>query len=211
MTSCNCKVQFTHWWISINGLIMSYIKISHEAILKNEYFANNTSVILLLLIFFFRMIILWPAFLFWATRSPFPQSLKISTRTTSSNCISSPTSTISDRRVNTLLRGKECDHPDARLLDVFAVLLSPGRQRIDKKPFSARRWMEVIRSATIPSSGARVLNSKESHPHWVGSPCFHTLSPSGDICPSCPPRLSAFLFYTYLGHLYMCPCTFCAF
>ncbi|XP_059198578.1 FERM, ARHGEF and pleckstrin domain-containing protein 1-like isoform X1 [Centropristis striata] len=31
--------------------------------------------------------------------------------------------------------------------------------------YTFERWMEVIRSATVPSSGARVLNSKESHPH----------------------------------------------
>uniref|UniRef100_A0A7N8XTF3 FERM, ARHGEF and pleckstrin domain-containing protein 1 n=1 Tax=Mastacembelus armatus TaxID=205130 RepID=A0A7N8XTF3_9TELE len=35
----------------------------------------------------------------------------------------------------------------------------------DNMFFSARRWMEVIRSATVPSSRARVLNSKESHLH----------------------------------------------
>lgn len=119
------------------------------------------------------MIIHWPAFLCWVTQSPSPQSLKTSTRTTSSNCISSPTSTISDRRVNTLLRGTESNRPDAHVLNVFAVLLSPGCQRTDKEPLSVHRWMEVIRSATVPSGGARVLNSKESHPHWVGSPCFH--------------------------------------
>ncbi|XP_073329110.1 FERM, ARHGEF and pleckstrin domain-containing protein 1 [Pagrus major] len=31
--------------------------------------------------------------------------------------------------------------------------------------YTFERWMEVIRSATIPSSVARVLNNKESHPH----------------------------------------------
>ncbi|XP_071331043.1 FERM, ARHGEF and pleckstrin domain-containing protein 1-like [Trachinotus anak] len=31
--------------------------------------------------------------------------------------------------------------------------------------YSFERWMEVIRSATVPSSRTRVLNSKESHPH----------------------------------------------
>ncbi|KAI3356264.1 hypothetical protein L3Q82_017508 [Scortum barcoo] len=31
--------------------------------------------------------------------------------------------------------------------------------------YTFERWMEVIRSATVPSGGARVLNSKESHPH----------------------------------------------
>uniref|UniRef100_A0A8C4NYN6 FERM, ARHGEF and pleckstrin domain-containing protein 1 n=1 Tax=Dicentrarchus labrax TaxID=13489 RepID=A0A8C4NYN6_DICLA len=31
--------------------------------------------------------------------------------------------------------------------------------------YTFERWMEVIRSATVPSSGARVLNNKESHPH----------------------------------------------
>ncbi|XP_044072861.1 FERM, ARHGEF and pleckstrin domain-containing protein 1-like isoform X1 [Siniperca chuatsi] len=31
--------------------------------------------------------------------------------------------------------------------------------------YTFERWMEVIRSATVPSSGTRVLNSKESHPH----------------------------------------------
>lgn len=38
------------------------------------------------------------------------------------------------------------------------------------KSFLARRWMEVIRSATLSSSGARGLNNKESRSHWVGSP-----------------------------------------
>lgn len=79
---------------------------------------------------FLRMIILWPAFPCWVTQSPSPQSPKTFTRTTSSNCISSPTSTISDRRVNTLLRGT-----DAHVLSIFAVMLSPGCQRIDKKVF----------------------------------------------------------------------------
>ncbi|XP_039673923.1 FERM, ARHGEF and pleckstrin domain-containing protein 1-like isoform X1 [Perca fluviatilis] len=31
--------------------------------------------------------------------------------------------------------------------------------------YTFERWMEVIRSATVPSSGPRVLNNKESHPH----------------------------------------------
>ncbi|XP_040004300.1 FERM, ARHGEF and pleckstrin domain-containing protein 1-like isoform X2 [Xiphias gladius] len=31
--------------------------------------------------------------------------------------------------------------------------------------YSFERWMEVIRSATVPSGRTRVLNSKESHPH----------------------------------------------
>ncbi|XP_041806210.1 FERM, ARHGEF and pleckstrin domain-containing protein 1 [Chelmon rostratus] len=31
--------------------------------------------------------------------------------------------------------------------------------------YTFERWMEVIRSATVPSGGARVLNNKESHPH----------------------------------------------
>uniref|UniRef100_A0A3Q1IJN3 FERM, ARHGEF and pleckstrin domain-containing protein 1 n=1 Tax=Anabas testudineus TaxID=64144 RepID=A0A3Q1IJN3_ANATE len=31
--------------------------------------------------------------------------------------------------------------------------------------YTFERWMEVIRSATIPSSRARAMNSKESHPH----------------------------------------------
>uniref|UniRef100_A0A3Q1GR80 FERM, ARHGEF and pleckstrin domain-containing protein 1 n=1 Tax=Acanthochromis polyacanthus TaxID=80966 RepID=A0A3Q1GR80_9TELE len=31
--------------------------------------------------------------------------------------------------------------------------------------YTFERWMEVIRSATVPSSRARVLNSKEPHPH----------------------------------------------
>ncbi|XP_023271633.1 FERM, ARHGEF and pleckstrin domain-containing protein 1-like isoform X2 [Seriola lalandi dorsalis] len=31
--------------------------------------------------------------------------------------------------------------------------------------YTFERWMEVIRSATVPTSRTRVLNSKESHPH----------------------------------------------
>uniref|UniRef100_A0A4W6FYE1 FERM, ARHGEF and pleckstrin domain-containing protein 1 n=1 Tax=Lates calcarifer TaxID=8187 RepID=A0A4W6FYE1_LATCA len=31
--------------------------------------------------------------------------------------------------------------------------------------YTFERWMEVIRSATVPSSRTRILNSKESHPH----------------------------------------------
>ncbi len=159
---------------------------------KQNVFSVNLNV-------FLRTIIHWPAFLCWVTRSPSPQSPKTSTKTTSSNCISSLTSTISDRRVNTLLRGT-----DAHLLNIFGVLWGPWCQRFDQKPPSACRWMEVIRSATVPSSGARVLNHKESHPHWVGSPGFHSPSPSGGICPSCP-RLESLLFFS--THLWdICTC-----
>uniref|UniRef100_A0A3Q4BWR8 FERM, ARHGEF and pleckstrin domain-containing protein 1 n=1 Tax=Mola mola TaxID=94237 RepID=A0A3Q4BWR8_MOLML len=31
--------------------------------------------------------------------------------------------------------------------------------------YTFERWLEVIRSATVPSGGAQVLNNKESHPH----------------------------------------------
>ena len=54
-----------------------------------------------------RMIILWPAFLCLVTRSPSPPTVRTYTRTTSSNCISSPTSTISDQRANTLSTGAQ--------------------------------------------------------------------------------------------------------
>lgn len=53
------------------------------------------------------MITLWPAFLCWVTRSPSPPTTKTSIKTTSSSCISSPTSTTSDQRVNIRLRGTE--------------------------------------------------------------------------------------------------------
>lgn len=125
------------------------------------------------------MIIHWPAFLCWVTQSPSPQSLKTSTRTTSSNCISSPIFTISDRRVNILLTGT-----DAHVLNVFAAMLIHNCQRIYKKYCIAHRWMEVIRSATVPSSGTRVLNNKKPYPLWVGRLCFHVPSPSGGICHS---------------------------
>lgn len=52
------------------------------------------------------MIILWPAFLYWGTLSQFPLIMKTFTKTTSSSCISSPMYTISDQKVNTLLKGK---------------------------------------------------------------------------------------------------------
>lgn len=113
------------------------------------------------------MIIHWPAFLCWVTQSPSPQSLKTSTRTTSSNCISSPIFTIFDQRVNTLLRGT-----DAHVLNVFAAMLNHDFQKIYKKCCVAYRWMEVIRSATVPSSGTCVLNNREPLPHWVGRTVF---------------------------------------
>lgn len=148
------------------------------------------------------MIIHWPAFLCWVTQSPSPQSLKTSTRTTSSNCISSPTSTISDRRVNTLLRGTESNLPVAHVLNVFAVFLSPGCQRTDKEPLSAHRWMEVIRSATVPSGGARVLNSKESHPHWVRLTLFPRLP---RVASALPVPLDSLLFFS--THIWdICTC-----
>lgn len=157
---------------------------------------------------FLRMIILWPAFPCWVTQSPSPQSPKTFTRTTSSNCISSPTSTISDRRVNTLLRGT-----DAHVLSIFAVMLSPGCQRIDKKSLSlpAGGW----RSSAVPQSPpAAVVSWTTKSPiltelaHLVST---HRLPLVASAIPPPPPGLSAFLFYTYLGHLYMCPCTFGAF
>ena len=144
------------------------------------------------------MIIHWPAFLCWVTQSPSPKTLKTSTRTTSSNCISSPTSTISDRRANTLLRGMLLyNHSDAHLLNIFPVMLSPGIERTDENPFSSRRWMEVIRSATVPTGGSRVPNSKESHPLWDGSPCLkkqQILRVS-----SAPPRPLCFYFLHISG------------
>lgn len=116
------------------------------------------------------MIIHWPAFPCWATPSPSPQSLKTSTKITSSNCISSPTSTISDRRVNTRSKGKQPHHTNPFSEIVFFSFLC------FISFFLSRRWMEVIRSATVPSGRARVPNSKESHAHWAGSPRFLTLS-----------------------------------
>ena len=52
-----------------------------------------------------RMIIHLPVFLYWDIQSQCPQIQRTSIRTMSSNCISSPTSTISDLRVNTHLKG----------------------------------------------------------------------------------------------------------
>lgn len=67
------------------------------------------------------------------------------------------------------------------------------------------QWCSCPEQQRVPSS----LSWLTSFPHAISlSLC---LSVSGGICPSCPPGLSAFLFYTYLGHLYMCPCTFGAF
>lgn len=66
------------------------------------------------------MIIPWPAFLCWVTLSAFPQTLRTSTRTTSSSCISSPTSTTSDQRVNTRLRGTDV------LNDLWCCILGVG-------------------------------------------------------------------------------------
>lgn len=52
-----------------------------------------------------RMTTLWQASLCWATLSPSHRSQKTSTRTTSSNSTSSLTSTTSDQRASTPLRG----------------------------------------------------------------------------------------------------------
>ncbi|XP_031661792.1 FERM, ARHGEF and pleckstrin domain-containing protein 1-like isoform X1 [Oncorhynchus kisutch] len=51
------------------------------------------------------MTIHWPVSPCWATLSPSPLSLKTSTKTMSSNCISNPTSTTSDLRASTTLTG----------------------------------------------------------------------------------------------------------
>lgn len=144
-------------------------------------------------LFLLRMIIHWPAFLYWVTQLPSPQSLKTSTRTTSSNCISSPTSITSDQRVNSLLRGRETSHPDAHFLSIFAVLFHLRCQKTDETSVSSCRWMEVIRSATIPSNRARALNSKESHPHWFSHTQFQHAVSLGGICPSCISGLFSFL------------------
>lgn len=146
------------------------------------------------LVFFLRMIIRWRVFLCWATRSPSPPSLKTSTRNMSSNCISSPTSTISDRRASTLLRGTVWSSG----CTITSRVESWYSEGWTKNLFSGRRWMEVIRSATVSSSSARVRNDKESHPLWVGSSCLNThWSPSGGISPPTSPlRLFVFLFYT---------------
>lgn len=73
------------------------------------------------------------------------------------------------------------------------AMLRCARQRVNDFYFFSRRWMEVIRSATLSSSGARGLNNKESRPHWFGSPYL-------GFCPTGP---SAFYFYTYVEHLYI--------
>lgn len=52
-----------------------------------------------------RTTILWQAFLCWATPSPSPWSQKTSTKITSLNFTSNPTSTTSDQRASTLLKG----------------------------------------------------------------------------------------------------------
>lgn len=47
-----------------------------------------------------------PACLCWATHSPFPRSLRTSTKTTYSSCISSPTCITSGLKANTHLKGR---------------------------------------------------------------------------------------------------------
>lgn len=74
--------------------------------------------------FSWRMIIPWPAFHCWVTLSASPQTLRTSTRTTYLNCISSPTSTTSDQRANTRLRGTDA-------LNDLAVMLHPGCRRVN--------------------------------------------------------------------------------
>lgn len=123
-----------------------------------------------------RTIIHLPAFLCWVTPSPSRQSLKTSTRTMSLNCISSPTSTTSDRRVNTLLKGGWRSS---------AVQRSP--------PVELAYWTA---KSPILTELAHLVSTRRLP--WVAS----ALPVTWTLC---------FSFYTYLGHLYMCPCTFGAF
>lgn len=148
------------------------------------------------------MIIHWPAFRCWVTQSPSPQSLKTSTRTTSSNYISSPTFIISDRRANTLLRGKETYHPDARFLNAFAVLLRFLNRRTDKTPLfcpqvdgghpqchDSLQSRSCHEQQRVPSSLSRLT----SFPHAV---CFGWHLPF--------PYLWNLFFSTHIWDIYTC-------
>lgn len=146
------------------------------------------------------MTIHWPASLCWVTQSPSHQSPKTSTRTTSSNCISSPTSIISDRRANTLSRGGELYHPD-----VFLVA-SP---QADRTPFVCPQvdgGHPQRHRSLQPRSRAEQQRVQSSLSSLTS--CPSAVSPGGVRSPA---SLDSFPLYTYLGHLYTCPCTFGAF
>lgn len=157
---------------------------------------------------FLRMIILWPAFLCWATRSPSPRTLKTFTRTTSSSCISSPTSIISEQRVNTRLRGTETRPTTPTHLR--NVLWRVVRIHENRLSLPTGGW----RSSAAPRSppGTTACWTTKS-PILTEFTRFHAPSPLGWHPLFLPPPtgLFAFLFYINPGHLYMCPCTFGAF
>lgn len=72
----------------------------------------------------------------------------------------------------------------------------------------ACRWMEVIRSATVPSSQARLLNSKDPHPRWFSQTRFPHVTYGWHLpIPSCPVPQRHFSFLLYISgtfiHVYM--------
>lgn len=141
-----------------------------------------------------RMIIPWPAFLCWVTPLASPQTLRTSTRTTSSNCISSPTSTTSDQRANTHLRGSDA-------LSDQAVMLPPGCRRVKSSLF-------------LPAGGWRSFAAPRSAPAALKAWTTKNLTLTElDLLVSGPVLLDAllFFFYTYVEHLYTWPCTYGAF
>uniref|UniRef100_A0A665XEA5 FERM, ARHGEF and pleckstrin domain-containing protein 1 n=1 Tax=Echeneis naucrates TaxID=173247 RepID=A0A665XEA5_ECHNA len=73
-------------------------------------------------------------------------------------------------------------------------------------------------SVTIPSESENIHKDYvfklhfKSHIYYFRTESEYSFERYGSgISPSCPSGLFDFLFYTYLGHLYMCPCTFGAF
>ena len=171
---------------------------------QSKFGYNANCFVLFFFLFLLRMIIHWPAFLCWVTRSPSPRSLKTSTRTTSSNCISSPTSTISDQRANTLLRGT-----DARWLNVSAALFGRGCQRgwfkncvlCPQVDGGHPQCHDPLQCRSCPEQ-QRVPSSLKSA-HLVST---HRL-PRVALCPSCPhphPTDSLLFFSTHIWDICTC-------
>lgn len=165
------------------------------------------SIYLFLFFLSLRMIIHWPAFPCWVTQSPSPQSLKTSTRTMSSSCISSPTSTTSDRRANTLLRGTRAHMRNISICSCVESLVSEGWSRRVCLPAGGWKWSAVPQS--LP--GALVSWTTKSPTLTESTLVLLWASLRWHLQPPPPNQDFAFLFYTYLEHLYMCPCTFGAF
>lgn len=135
-----------------------------------------------------RTTTLWPASPCWATLSPSRPSRRTSTKTTSSNSTLNPTSTTSDRRASTPLKGTVNSDRSSKCIYVCLIhrIFGAGAEKniqlnIDLLDdghiwnqicancclftcFPASRWMEVIRSATC--SASRPLPSTRKDLYW---------------------------------------------